>query len=488
MLRDGVLAVLQEVVVEHAGDRLARQIHAGRAALLGHGIELVAEALAVGTHPHRLGQRVVHHRRGGDELRVHAGNEGLQAAAGPEGHLDAIALVLHVGHVALEANVLVRVLPHLAFHHVVGDLGNEIAEHLLVVSEAARGDDHGLAVELEIAVGALVQGVDAGHGAVLHDELHTARVEAELGTGLLGRLAVVALHLGLAAVAVAVHRAVEELDGAHGVHHGGVVVLGTGRVHVRHGGHVLVGHAVVVLVDVRAHVLAVAHDKGLIDLVAGDDGPILEELHRIHLGNIGRRIHPAQDLRVVGRRLIAAGGIGVLGLGFQQHDLLAGLRQLASGAHAGVAVADDDGIVGAGILELGRRLGLGTPRGLGRRAALACGGQIIALAGCGRLLRLRGASAQSRSPQHARSEHTCALQEMPARKLPRSVAHGIHLPHVARRRSAPPRSSAGRPPAPLGERKHSLGEGGLGINGSGEFAATRRARALDGMGEKPRSA
>ena len=31
------------------------------------------------------------------------------------------------------------------------------------------------------------------------------------------------------------------------------------------------------------------HDKGLIDLVAGDDGPILEELHRIHLGNIGRR-------------------------------------------------------------------------------------------------------------------------------------------------------------------------------------------------------
>jgi len=93
VLRNRVLAVFGEVVVNHGPFCLAAAEYGRQSALLGGRVILIAETLAVFVDPHSLGQAV--HLAGHREAaEVHAGDRsGLEVGTGPVCHLYATAVI-----------------------------------------------------------------------------------------------------------------------------------------------------------------------------------------------------------------------------------------------------------------------------------------------------------------------------------------------------------------------------------------------------------
>ena len=349
MLRHGVLAVLGEVRIEHAGDGLSGQIHVRHAALLDNGVELVHEALAIGADPYSL-REVVHRSGCLDVLGVHAGDDALQMSSRPMSHLDAVALILPIRGVPDEPFIAEGIFPSFSLDHVVLDVGHQVVEHFLVVGEAARGHHHGLAAELEVRPVGPVLGDDAGHLAIVLQDLQSPRVEEELRSCGFRLFAVVSLDLGLITLfRICGYDAGVELDGSDIGQQVRPCFACCGGSAMAQGGDVRIGQAVVVPIDVIAHVLAVPHDEPGVALVADHGHPILVVLDRVDIMVLVAFGDLVDKVRVDATALVARCHVRFFGLELEKGDPVTLLGQLSARGYARVPMAHHDRIVITGF-------------------------------------------------------------------------------------------------------------------------------------------
>ena len=366
MLGQRVLTVLGEVVVADGELRLAGLEDVLEAALLGNRPELVAETLAVLVDPHGLGKNV-HLAGNGEALHVHAGDgRGLEVSAGPVGHLHTVTGA--VGHgselLALDAGV--------------GHVGDKVVHHGLVATEATRGNDDSLAVELDVAL--VVLGNKTSDLAVIHDDVVASGAEHDLGAGGDSSLTVGGLNLGLATLPA--------IEGAGGSPELDAVelrelVLSLGQEAAGHLGKVVLSELVEVPVAVLGRVLGELHDELGVGLVGRDLHPVVVELDGIDV--VGAIVD--DSVTVDAGKLVAQGLPAVLGSLLDQDDTMALLGDLTGGGDASVTVADNNDlgvVLGDEVGDLGGSgLPIGVEGSLGSSSGVLVGSGLVASGGGG---------------------------------------------------------------------------------------------------------
>ena len=247
---------------------------------------------------------------------------------------------------------------------VLNALGGVELHHVLVGQIVAARKDNSGRIDLDVALGAGGLSIDAGHSArVVGDQLDALGVEAHVGAGVDGHLKVV-LHDGCQAgetdrggIARQVFLGVV-VGLRHGIHVGEHVV-----------GLVLLGNLLVAAVLDHVEAGAARHEPvkcgtGFVVILRNDAvAGVVAALFHMHVHD-GLLIHEAVAAAPLSLRLAAENGhvgCGAIQLGrrLQAHDLGARLRSGTSGRNAGAAQAHDydvgiNGLFDGGFVDGGR--------------------------------------------------------------------------------------------------------------------------------------
>ena len=354
----------------------------------------------------------------------------LDMSTGPRTHLVAVA---NVGVVAIgihiegeNLNAILNALRSVELHHV------------LIGQVVAGGDNNSLGVDLDVLLGAVLLGINAGDGAIgILDELDALGFIANIGARVYSDLQVIGLHGGQAAEAnrggvarkvffcvivgirhrihVGVHVVLLALGGNLSIaFRSDVEVLGGGNEPIkRFAGVVVVGRHDGLVHMVAAFLHVHVHD-GLLVHVAIAAAPFSLRLatENSHIGSDGVKFR---------RRL-------------ERDDLRAGFRSGTSGGNASATEANDDNVSVNGLLDVGiGNLGLlaeprhsaravEAHRGLARSGGLGIGLGVALGAGS-----RRRASAQASHASNRGTRDSGARQEVTTAHTILN-AHGVILP------------------------------------------------------------